>query len=141
MREIYLLPTGNPDLTWQDEARCAVEDPVAFFHGSVEKAVAICAQCPVQRECLGYAFENDEQFGIWGGMTAAERATVRDMADPKSTTSSAQILLVCIAIGILGGLFGGDVGGVMVLGAFIIGFVMVLSILWDLATRRGRRSS
>ena len=37
-----------------------------------EYARAICAVCPIQMECLTYAFKH-ERFGMWGGMTARER--------------------------------------------------------------------
>jgi WhiB family redox-sensing transcriptional regulator len=39
----------------------------------VQKAKKVCATCPVAAECLEWAIENDEIFGIWGGMTRRER--------------------------------------------------------------------
>jgi len=36
-------------------------------------AKRICADCPVSRECLDYALRVQEPFGIWGGLTEAER--------------------------------------------------------------------
>ena len=33
----------------------------------------ICAECPVQEQCLRASFDNREEFGIWGGMSAHER--------------------------------------------------------------------
>jgi WhiB family redox-sensing transcriptional regulator len=39
---------------------------------------SICGRCPIQRECLAYAFGN-EDFGVWGGLTSLER---RSMGDP-----------------------------------------------------------
>jgi hypothetical protein len=35
-------------------------------------ARAVCSVCPIQPECLTYAFKH-ERFGMWGAMTAAER--------------------------------------------------------------------
>lgn len=35
-------------------------------------ARAVCSVCPIQRECLVYAFKH-ERFGMWGAMTYAER--------------------------------------------------------------------
>lgn len=32
----------------------------------------ICASCPIWKECLAYAFEN-EIYGVWGGLTSHER--------------------------------------------------------------------
>lgn len=34
----------------------------------VTKAVALCKVCPVADKCLQYAQDNNEQFGIWGGV-------------------------------------------------------------------------
>lgn len=41
-----------------------------------EYARAVCAVCPIQRECLQYAFKH-ERYGIWGAMTAAERNFIK----------------------------------------------------------------
>lgn len=35
--------------------------------------LAVCAQCPVQAECLAFALETKETNGIWGGMFPDER--------------------------------------------------------------------
>lgn len=40
-------------------------------------AKGVCAGCNVRKPCLEYALTNREQFGIWGGMTEAERASSR----------------------------------------------------------------
>lgn len=39
----------------------------------VQTARAICAECPVQQECLEYALTHHEIFGVWGGRTERER--------------------------------------------------------------------
>lgn len=39
----------------------------------VDSARRFCASCPVIKDCLIYALQNDERFGIWGGFTAEER--------------------------------------------------------------------
>jgi WhiB family redox-sensing transcriptional regulator len=36
---------------------------------------SICGRCPIQRDCLAYAFKN-ETFGVWGGLTSMERRSV-----------------------------------------------------------------
>jgi WhiB family redox-sensing transcriptional regulator len=41
-----------------------------------EYARAVCAICPIQKECLEYAFKH-EQYGIWGATTAQERAYIK----------------------------------------------------------------
>lgn len=37
------------------------------------KAKAICGVCPVNSECLEFALQIKEPYGIWGGLTEAER--------------------------------------------------------------------
>ena len=67
-------------LTWQADALCAQTDPEAFFPekgGSTREAKRICESCEVRSECLDYALENDERFGIWGGLSERERRKLR----------------------------------------------------------------
>ena len=40
------------------------------------RAKAICATCPVLEECREHGLSH-ERFGIWGGLTAAERRKIR----------------------------------------------------------------
>lgn len=70
---------------WQDNAACIGTDPDAFFpteHGQersarIINAKKLCSGCPVQNECLTYALEAGEAFGVWGGLDARERRTLR----------------------------------------------------------------
>ena len=67
-------------LSWQADALCAQTDPEAFFPekgGSTREAKRICEGCEVRSECLEYALENDERFGIWGGLSERERRKLR----------------------------------------------------------------
>ena len=41
-----------------------------------DSAKGICTGCPVRLECLRYALENDERYGIWGGENARERRQI-----------------------------------------------------------------
>lgn len=70
-------PTQAPeDLTWQDDALCAETDPEAFFPekgGSTREAKRVCRSCTVRAECLEYALEHGERFGIFGGLSERER--------------------------------------------------------------------
>ena len=69
---------GTPQ--WYELALCAQTDPEAFFPekcGSTREAKRVCASCPVARQCLEYALENDERFGIWGGMSERERRKLK----------------------------------------------------------------
>lgn len=68
---------------WQAEALCAQTDPEAFFPekgGSTRDAKRICTGCQVRAECLEYALQNDERFGIWGGLSERERRKLRRTA-------------------------------------------------------------
>jgi len=71
---------GDDRLAWQDDALCAQTDPEAFFPekgGSSRQAKAVCMACEVRPECLEYALENDERFGIWGGLSERQRRALR----------------------------------------------------------------
>ena len=70
-------------LPWASEARCLNADPDVFFPekgGSTREAKRICSECPVRVECLEYALEEDERFGIWGGMSERERRKLKRLA-------------------------------------------------------------
>lgn len=68
------------DSSWQSAAMCAQADPEAFFPeqgGSTKEAKRVCQDCPVRTECLAEALENDERFGVWGGLSERERRALR----------------------------------------------------------------
>ena len=70
-------------LAWQADALCAQTDPEAFFPekgGSTRDAKRICTTCDVRGECLEYALNNDERFGIWGGLSERERRKLKRQA-------------------------------------------------------------
>lgn len=68
------------ELAWQDYANCRGADADLFFPergASTRKAKSICAECQVKAECLDFAIDVGEKFGIWGGMSERERRKVR----------------------------------------------------------------
>src|SRR3954452_11508589 len=70
-------------LGWQERALCAQTDPEAFFPekgGSTREAKRVCLGCGVRPECLEYALQNDERFGIWGGLSERERRKLKKKA-------------------------------------------------------------
>lgn len=78
-----LNPADDGPLAWQEQALCAQTDPEAFFPekgGSTREAKAVCAICEVRDECLTYALEHDERFGIWGGLSERERRRLKRSA-------------------------------------------------------------
>ena len=36
-------------------------------------AKTYCNSCPVKKKCLKFSISNEEEYGIWGGMTPRER--------------------------------------------------------------------
>ncbi len=68
----------SPPAAWTAQASCA-DDPELMFAEdlrSVAEAKRACAACPVASDCLAYALDHAEPFGVWGGLTAEERAAV-----------------------------------------------------------------
>ncbi len=66
--------------TWQEQALCSQTDPEAFFPekgGTTADAKRICAGCDVSAECLEYALDHDEKFGVWGGTSERERRKLK----------------------------------------------------------------
>jgi WhiB family redox-sensing transcriptional regulator len=65
---------------WQDEAACRGMDPEMFYTErgeSTRDPKATCAVCPVTAECLQFALDNREKFGVWGGLSERERRRLR----------------------------------------------------------------
>jgi len=84
MTDVRHLPGPASDhWDWQLDAACRGGDTEQFFHPENERgprraareaaAKAICAQCPVIRECASYALRTREPYGIWGGLGESER--------------------------------------------------------------------
>lgn len=75
------------DQSWKTDAECRrlegdPRDRVNLFFpergGDTDTARAICAQCPVTRECLDFALRATSAIsGIWGGTTGKDRRELR----------------------------------------------------------------
>jgi WhiB family transcriptional regulator, redox-sensing transcriptional regulator len=66
--------------SWPDLAACAEADPEVWYPekgGSTREAKQVCRGCDVRAECLLYALEHDERWGIWGGLSEIERRRVK----------------------------------------------------------------
>lgn len=52
--------------------RCVGSDASDLFFSEnvadLARAQAMCAECPVQLACLGAALEQNEEWGVWGGV-------------------------------------------------------------------------
>ena len=61
---------------WQRQGACLGAHPDLFFPErgqSTQPAKEICKICQVKEECLQFALDINERFGIWGGMSEGER--------------------------------------------------------------------
>ena len=81
------MPVTPLDRSWQPVALCRGNHSHLFFPPSTTerkeererrelRAKSICKICPVRVECLEYAVAIREPYGIWGGLTEAERRQV-----------------------------------------------------------------
>jgi WhiB family transcriptional regulator, redox-sensing transcriptional regulator len=78
--EIVELMSGMEDRGWQARANCMGVDPDLFFPergASTREAKEVCRGCVAREDCLEYALDNGEKFGIWGGMSERERRRLR----------------------------------------------------------------
>jgi len=75
------------DRAWQPVALCRGNHSHLFFPPNTAerkdererreiRARSICGVCPVKGQCLDYAMEIREPYGIWGGLTESERRTI-----------------------------------------------------------------
>ena len=86
MADITRLPAPTNNWEWQADAACRGMDSSGFFHPAEERnearrrriaaAKAICGQCPAKEACLEHALRVREPYGIWGGLSEDERASV-----------------------------------------------------------------
>lgn len=78
------LASLDSDAQWQDKASCKGMDPVLFFgpeyaetvkekRDREEAAKAVCVTCQVKKDCLEYALDAKEPYGIWGALNETER--------------------------------------------------------------------
>jgi WhiB family redox-sensing transcriptional regulator len=81
-----LPPATESAWVWQLQGSCRGQAPEIFFpddHATRDRrrqenlAKQICRQCPVLEQCRDHALRTPEPHGIWGAMTAQERARVQ----------------------------------------------------------------
>jgi WhiB family redox-sensing transcriptional regulator len=61
---------------WMADGLCAQVDPDCWFPekgGSTAEAKRICLGCDIREQCLQYALDHDERFGVWGGYSERDR--------------------------------------------------------------------
>lgn len=66
------------------QAACATVEPELFFPNyneggrlDEEEAKAVCRRCPLMYGCLEFALHTGDQWAILGGMTPAERNSLK----------------------------------------------------------------
>jgi WhiB family transcriptional regulator, redox-sensing transcriptional regulator len=74
---------------WRNDAACRDMELSVFFPESVpansgyqvgwdpRPAVKVCRGCPVRPDCLEFALNDTNQYGVWGGLTEDERKELR----------------------------------------------------------------
>ena len=84
MADIRRLPVPVTDIwDWQMQGACRGMDSGFFFHPEGERGPAranrearakqICQTCPVLEQCRRHAMAVQEPYGVWGGLSEAER--------------------------------------------------------------------
>ena len=87
MTDISRLPAPvSQTWEWQMDGSCRSAEPTLFFHPEGERgprrarreaaAKAICASCPVLKQCRTWALDTQETYGIWGGLGENERELI-----------------------------------------------------------------
>lgn len=71
-------PPSIPVPHWADKGECRKLDPEIFFDDGDSDfpnlvASAACDRCPIQHECLKWAMDTKEKYGIWGNTTPRQR--------------------------------------------------------------------
>lgn len=73
-------PEVDEDLSWQADANCLGVDSRIFFPtrtNNTKAALAICGECSVREQCREYALTNNEEHGVWGGLSYRQRLAVK----------------------------------------------------------------
>lgn len=97
------LPVG-PSLRsdWQVDGRCNGRDDIEWFPDMdaaatdeaakdlAEPAKALCRICPVARQCLEWALETHQEFGVWGGTDEYDRGRKAGPRKRTQTSSTAR---------------------------------------------------
>ena len=75
----------STDPTWRHRAACRGTNPALFYDShpaAINAAKTVCAGCPVRHACAAHALAVGEEFGVWGGLAAADRPTPAPTAAP-----------------------------------------------------------
>ena len=87
MADIRRLPVPVTDIwDWQMRGACRGMDSGFFFHPEGERGPAranrearakqVCRNCPVLEQCRRHALAVHEPYGVWGGLSEADREEI-----------------------------------------------------------------
>lgn len=86
------IDDGGSTDAWQELAACKGMDAALFYpqvsdtdmgigtesQRKYREGQEVCCSCPVQVQCLQYALDRDEKWGLWGGLTPRDRRRVKE---------------------------------------------------------------
>ena len=84
-------------INWDDAACNGQETSVFFDHEDsrgqkrvvlLNAARSICSTCTIRSACLDFALQSGQQFGVWGGLTAAERSELIVVTNRRQSLSA-----------------------------------------------------
>lgn len=68
---------ATPPVSARPDRACNDDDVGDLFYpthaSGFPAAVAVCHRCPHEGDCLDWALETRQSFGVWGGRTPDER--------------------------------------------------------------------
>ena len=83
----------NPE--WRKYAACRGESPSVFFYEDTSpnhQARRLCLTCPVRLDCAEYAVFEEKDWGVWAGLTARVRLTLRRLMIRTKTSTVEELL-------------------------------------------------
>lgn len=102
LHPVLNLPLEDDLPHWREDAACRADEAAeVFFPGGdrgqtktmTDAAKRFCAGCPVRIDCLLYAVETRQEYGVWGGATEPERRRLaRKVNAAPSRTAALQII-------------------------------------------------
>lgn len=72
------------EIDWNQAACSGATDELFFDDDQIDAARRLCLSCPLRSSCLSYALDGNEEFGVWGGLSATERTYIDKAKVPKS---------------------------------------------------------
>jgi WhiB family redox-sensing transcriptional regulator len=90
-------PFAEYDPDWMVHAACKGKDSSVFYFEDTSpnhEARQLCISCPVRLDCLEYATEHEKDWGVWAGLTARVRLTLRRLRQQTGSSSVQEMLAV-----------------------------------------------